>query len=112
MANDSAYQLTRPPAMKTQMLIRKPVNEVFEAFAEPTITSQVWFNKSSGRPEKGREIEWEWERYNVSAKVRVKEIERDRRIVIDWGHEQRGFTTVEWRFTAIDDTTFVTIGET
>ena len=98
--------------MRTQMLIRKPAPEVFEAFADPTITSRFWFTKSSGRIEPGVEIEWEWEMYNVSAKVKVKEVEENRRIVIEWGDEQDGFTTVEWRFFPWkDDTTFVTINE-
>ena len=35
---------------KAEMLIRKPVAEVFEAFVDPAITTQFWFTKSSGRP--------------------------------------------------------------
>jgi uncharacterized protein YndB with AHSA1/START domain len=39
-------QLTQVPVMKTGMLIRKPVAEVFEAFVNPDITTQIWFTKS------------------------------------------------------------------
>jgi uncharacterized protein YndB with AHSA1/START domain len=99
--------------MKTQMLIRKPVGDVFEAFVDPAITTKFWFTRSSGRVEPGAEIQWEWEMYHVSAKVRVKEIEPNSRIVIEWGDEENGFTTVEWRFyPRKDDTSFVTISET
>jgi len=106
------YNLTKPPVMKTQMLIRRPVREVFEAFVEPAITTRFWFTKSSGRVEPGANIRWEWEMYHVSAQVRVKEVEQNQRIVIEWGDEDHGFTTVEWRFLSWkDDTTFVTITE-
>lgn len=105
-------QLTHIPVMKTGMLIRKPVAEVFEAFVNPEITTQFWFTKSSGRLETGKQVQWEWEMYDVSAAVFVKAIEPNVRIVIEWpGY--RGLTTVEWVFTPhTDDTTFVTITET
>ncbi len=35
--------------VKTEMLIRKPVAEVFEAFVDPEVTTKFWFAKSSGR---------------------------------------------------------------
>ena len=113
MATDTKYRLTQPPTMKTQMLIRKPASAVFEAFADPAITTKFWFTKSSGRLEPDTEIRWEWEMYHVAATVRVKQIERNSRIVIEWGDEENGFTTVEWRFKSWkDETTFVTITET
>jgi uncharacterized protein YndB with AHSA1/START domain len=34
---------------KAEMLIRKPVAEVFEAFINPEITSKFWFTSGSGR---------------------------------------------------------------
>jgi len=112
MATDNSYRLTQPPTMKTQMLIRKPVREVFEAFVDPAITTKFWFTRSSGRVEPGSHIRWEWEMYHVSAKVSVKEVEQNSRIVLEWGDEESGFTTVEWRFFPWkDDTTFVTITE-
>ncbi len=37
------------PFVKADMLIRKPVSEVFEAMINPEITSKFWFTKSSGR---------------------------------------------------------------
>lgn len=112
MASDSTFLLTQAPTMKTQMLIRRPVSEVFEAFADPAITTRFWFTKSSGRMEPGADIRWEWEMYHVSAKVSVKEVERNSRIVMEWGNEESGFTTVDWRFyPSKGDTTFVTITE-
>jgi uncharacterized protein YndB with AHSA1/START domain len=105
-------QLTHIPVMKTGMLVRKPIAEVFEAFVNPDITTQFWFTRSSGRLEPGAQIEWAWEMYEASAAVTVQAIEPNRRITIEWpGYS--GLTTVEWLFTPYtDDTTFVTITET
>jgi uncharacterized protein YndB with AHSA1/START domain len=112
MAADTTYRLTHPPVMKTQMLIRKPARDVFETFVDPAITTKFWFTKASGRLEPGKEVKWEWEMYGVSATVKVRAVEQNSRIGIDWGDEQHGFTTVEWRFLPWkDDTTFVTITE-
>lgn len=112
MATDNTHRLTQPPTMKTQMLIRKPTREVFDAFVDPAITTKLSFTRSSGRVEPGANIQWEWEMYHVSAKVSVKKVEQNSRIVIEWGDEKSGFTTVEWRFSPWkDDATFVTITE-
>jgi uncharacterized protein YndB with AHSA1/START domain len=95
------------PIVKVQMLIRKPVEEVFEAFIDPAITSRFWFTKSSGRLETGRRIQWDWEMYGVSANVDVIDIEENKRILIEFG------TTVEWIFTPrTENETFVTITNT
>lgn len=97
---------------KAEMLIRKPIAEVFEAFVDPTITSRFWFTRGSGRLEPAKQVTWEWAMYGVSALVSVKVVERDRRILIEWPGDG-GSTTVEWRFTPRpDDTTFVSITNT
>jgi uncharacterized protein YndB with AHSA1/START domain len=94
---------------KTEMLIRKPVAEVFEAFIDPAITTKFWFTKSSGRLETGKKIRWEWEMYNASTDVDVKAIEPDKRILVEWTGEGDP-TTIEWIFTPRpDNTTFVSI---
>jgi len=88
------------PVVRTQMLIRKPVEEVFEAFVNPTVTTKFWFSRSSGKLEPGKEIRWEWEMYGVSAVVRVKVMEPHRRILIEWNDPP---LPVEWVFTARPD---------
>jgi uncharacterized protein YndB with AHSA1/START domain len=90
-------QMTQVPVMKTGMLIRKLVTEVFEAFVNPDITTHFWFTRSSGRLKPGTQVEWAWEMYDVSAAVTVKVIEPNRRILIEWpGYS--GLTSVEWLF--------------
>ena len=97
------------PIAKAEMLIRKPVAEVFEAFANPAITSQFWFSKGSGRLEAGKQVTWTWEMYNFSVPVNVKAIEPNARILVEW----MAFgtpTPIEWIFkTRPDGTTFVTV---
>jgi uncharacterized protein YndB with AHSA1/START domain len=84
------------PVVKAQLLIRKPVADVFEAFVDPTITTKFWFTKSSGRLEPGKRVRWEWEMYGVSTEVTVKAVEPNRRIVIEWDDPP---CPVEWVFT-------------
>src|SRR5262245_3108575 len=47
------------PVSKTGMLIRRPVEDVFNAFIDPDITSKFWFTKSNGRLEPGRQVQWD-----------------------------------------------------
>ena len=104
-------QLKQVPVMKTAMLIRKPVADVFEAFVNPDITTKFWFTKGSGRLEAGHQVQWDWEMYNISITVDAKTVEPNNRIVIEWpGYG--GVTTVEWMFESQKDgTTFVRITE-
>lgn len=105
-------QLTKPPTMKTGMLIRRPAAEVFEAFVNPDVTAKFWFTKGSGRLEVGKQVQWAWEMYDISIPVTAKAIEPNQRIAIEWpGYSAP--TTVEWTFAAqTDGTTFVRITET
>lgn len=93
--------------VKTQMLIRNPVSEVFEAFVDPAMTTKFWFTKGSGRLEPGTKVRWEWEMYGVSADVDVKAVEQNERILIEWDDPA---CPVEWLFGAREDgTTLVSI---
>jgi uncharacterized protein YndB with AHSA1/START domain len=94
---------------EAKMLIRKPVEEVFEAFMNPAIAKNFWFTKSSGRLEVDKEITWTWEMYNVSTTVIAREILRDQKILFEWDNPPR---TVEFNFKELDDeSTYVTVSE-
>src|SRR4030095_14899661 len=97
------------PIAKAEMLIRKPVAEVFEAFVNPDITSKFWFTKGSGRLETGKQATWDWEMYHFSVQVDVKAVEKNSRILIEWS-AYGAPSTVEWIFTPRPDrTTFVSV---
>jgi uncharacterized protein YndB with AHSA1/START domain len=105
-------QLTQMPCAKAEMLIHRPVAEVFDAFINPATTSKFWFTKSSGRLEPGKQVQWDWEMYDSSVQVSVKAIEEQKRILIEWSAYGTP-TIVEWIFTAREDnTTFVSITNT
>nr|WP_314898024.1 SRPBCC family protein [uncultured Flavobacterium sp.] len=94
---------------KAEMLIRKPIEHVFQAFINPEITTKFWFTKSSGKLEEGKETEWTWEMYNHSILVRTKTIERNKKIIIEWGNYDE-ISTVEWTFKNLGEVgTFVSI---
>ena len=97
---------------KAEMLIRKPVAEVFEAFVNPKITSNFLFTKGSGRLDANKEVTWTWEMYNVSVPVNVKAIVPDKSILVSWGNNEQE-TSVEWVFTEMkNNTTFVSVTNT
>lgn len=99
-------KLNEPPVVTAEMLIRRPVSQVFEAFIDPEITTKFWFTKSSGKLEEGCHIRWDWEMYGVHDDVYVQHIEVNRRIVIESSDQ----TKTEWTFTPRGDhETFVAI---
>ncbi|WP_166925767.1 SRPBCC family protein [Flavobacterium poyangense] len=94
---------------RAEMLIRRPVSEVFQAFIDPEITSKFWFTKGSGKLEEYQPIEWVWEMYDFSLTVLTKVIKENEKIVIEWGNSG-DLTEVEWIFTPLNkDETFVSI---
>lgn len=95
------------PCVETQMLIRKPASEVFNAFIDPAITTNFWFTKSSGKLEVGQKVNWQWEMYGVSADVLVKDIVTNQKIIAEWGEPA---TTIDFSFEVIDEnSTYVVI---
>lgn len=80
---------------KSQMLIRRPVAECFEAFVNPEVTTKFWFTKSSGRLEEGKKVRWDWEMFGVGDSLTVTELKENKRILIEWESDA---TTVEWCF--------------
>ncbi len=99
--------LQNEPVVRTQMLIRRKVDQVFEAFVDPAITEKFWFTKGSGPLEEGKQVRWEWEMYGLSATVNVKTVEPHKRILIEWNEPP---CPVEWLFEPrAGGTTLVTI---
>ncbi|MEF9478126.1 SRPBCC domain-containing protein [Chryseobacterium sp. 1B4] len=75
--NSNAY-------VDAQMLIRKSVEDVFEAFINPEVTTNFWFTKSTGRLEEGKTVTWEWEMYGVKNVVKVHQIIPNQLIRTEW----------------------------
>ncbi|MFZ4928717.1 SRPBCC family protein [Chryseobacterium sp. Mn2064] len=97
--NSNAY-------VEAQMLIRKPVEDVFEAFINPEVTTNFWFTKSTGKLEEGKEITWEWEMYGVKNVVKVHQIIPGQLIKTEWGEP---LVNVDYEFKTMENGTLVVI---
>ena len=86
------------PVAKMELLIRKPVADVFEAFVNPDAITKFWFNRSSGRIETGATVTWYWDLYNASSVVKVLEVEKEHRFCIEWDADSDNPSNVEWKF--------------
>ncbi len=96
------------PVAKCEILIRRPIADVFEAFVEPTITCRFWYSRGSGRLQSGARVRWDWEMYDVGTNVTVKTIEANRRILIEWNGPDNP-SEVEWTFEPHENRTFVKV---
>ncbi|HVI48631.1 MAG TPA: SRPBCC domain-containing protein [Chitinophaga sp.] len=105
LQNDAA------PVVKAEMLIRKPVQDVYEAMIDPSVTANFWYSKGKGRLETGKVSEWIWERYNANVQVSPHRMETGSLVAFTWNNGDIS-TTVEWVFKPLsDDTTFLSITE-
>lgn len=89
-----------------QMLIRKPIDEVFNAFIDPEITTEFWFTKSNGQLKAGETTTWTWEMYNVSTEVQTLKIIPNQKIETLWGNPA---THVDYEFISMKNGTLVQI---
>ena len=97
------------PVAKCQILIRRPVSDVFEAFIDPAITCHFWYSKGSGRLQPGKQLRWDWEMYDVGTNVTVKAVDVNRRILVEWNGPDNP-SEVEWTFESRDGgKTWVTV---
>ena len=70
---------------ETQMLMRRSVNIVFNAFVDPLITTKFWFSQSSGYLEKGAMVDWTWDKYQITHSTHVLQVVENELICIEWG---------------------------
>jgi len=92
--------------VEAQMLIRKPVEDVFEAFINPDVTTHFWFTQSTGRLEEGKTVTWKWEMYNAESNVKVHQIIPNKLIQTEWGDPA---TNVDYEFKEMEKGTLVVI---
>jgi len=99
--------------------VSRPVSEVFEAVADPDrLSAYFTTGGAKGRLETGAVVSWDFHDFPGAFPVTVIEVERDRRIILEWdANEGEGTapyrTTVTMTFEPLeDDRTLVTITET
>ncbi|MDG1857570.1 MAG: hypothetical protein P8I94_00620, partial [Emcibacteraceae bacterium] len=67
------------PVAKAEILIRKPIDQVFQAFTDPEIITKFWFDKSSGPLVNNACVEWTWSHFNMTIPVIVKEFVQNKK---------------------------------
>jgi len=106
--------------LKVSGRIAKPVHEVFEAVADPRqLSGYFTTGGAEGRLETGSTVTWDFADFPGAFPVKVVEVIKDKRIVLNWGAAEgaaidpSGDTTVTMTFEALEDgRTLVTITET
>ncbi len=105
---------------KVSARIARPVEEVFEAVADPARLSKYFTTGGAvGRLETGKTVQWDFADFPGAFPVQVVEVESNRRIEIRWGANDKSppdgqpyETTTVFTFSALDDgRTLVTIEE-
>jgi uncharacterized protein YndB with AHSA1/START domain len=82
----------------TELRISRTPHEVFEAIVDPAKMSHYFITWASARPEPGKVVTWKWEDVGAEGKVKVLEVEQDRRFAFTWdvgGDDKRVDITVE-----------------
>jgi uncharacterized protein YndB with AHSA1/START domain len=69
---------------KAQISIQKPIDLVFETILDPEQMKNYFISKSSGRMEKGKEIEWEFPEFEGSFPVKIIEVIPTEYISFEW----------------------------
>ena len=90
--------MKKQPVAKIELLIRKPIADVFDTFVNPEKITKIWFNRSSGPLEVGKSVTWFWDLYNASTEVHVLALEENQRIYITWDVDSDNPSNVEWTF--------------
>lgn len=82
-----------------QTLVRKPVSDVFDAFANAEAMSKFWFTRRDDGLRAGETVAWYLgpQPGALRTDIRVTALERPNLIVMEW-ENAGGFTTVTWTF--------------
>lgn len=82
----------------SEMLIRKPPSDVFDAFVNPRSIEKFWLNSASAPLAKGALVEWEFMVPGARETVTVTDFVQDQVIAFNWS----GGIAVKMRFSPQD----------
>ena len=102
------------PRFEVQLKIQKPVDEVFEGVVNPKKLSGYFTRTASGPLVAGMTVKWSFPEFPEEFPVKVREVARNERIVLEWESAEKGYDTrVEMLFKPLDGpATMVQIRET
>ena len=88
-------------AATAQVLVHRPVADVFDAFVNPETMSRFWFTRRDDGLQAGETVTWYLgpQPDAPGFEVQVTSLERPSLIVMEW-ENAGGFTTVVWTFEA------------
>jgi uncharacterized protein YndB with AHSA1/START domain len=90
--------------IKASIQIQKPVEEVYEAIANPQKMAQYFISKGSGRLEEGKEVIWQWPEFpEIKCVVNNIKTEGNHFISFVWDND----TTVEIKLEKQPDSSVV-----
>lgn len=111
--SDTTSDAPQEITASTGMLIRRPAEEVYAAFADPNVTTRFWFTRGSGPLTTGATVTWHWDMYNAQAAVHVVEATPGERLHVRWGDadDEQSMTDIVWTFCPRDggQSTFVSV---
>ena len=92
------------PRFEVQLKIRKQVDEVFEGVVNPKKLSGYFTRTASGPIVAGTTVKWSFPEFPEEFPVKVREVVKNERIVLEWEASERGYDTkVEMIFKRLDD---------
>src|SRR5262245_1994428 len=74
---------------RAEMLIRRPVNAVFEALVEPAWLRKYWLKRASGPLSEGVTVDWEFLVPGATEVVRVTRFVHAEQIAFEWSDGKR-----------------------
>lgn len=87
------------PVAKVQILIRKPVSEVFRAITTPEGLEQFWLSKASGPLKPNATVQWDFMVPGISDRVTVKQFDPDSNLLVEFSDG----TAARWQLTSRAD---------
>lgn len=84
---------------RAQILVRRPIDEVFNAIVDPIVMSKFWFRRTDVGLSEGTISTWFVGDAPgaIEIEVRVISLEQPNRLAMEWGQGTR-FTNVLWTF--------------
>lgn len=89
---------SKSPVAESELLIRRPASEIYNAFVSPRQLARFWLAKASAPLAVGKKVRWHFPVPGVSDTVTAKVLEPGRRILVVWGSDG---TETEWTFAAL-----------
>jgi uncharacterized protein YndB with AHSA1/START domain len=81
------------PRFEVQLKIQKPVEQVFEGVVNPTQLSRYFTKTASGPIVPGTTVMWSFPEFDGEFPVKVREVVKNERIVLEWESTEKGYDT-------------------